>query len=113
MVPPGDFSSWSVNPFAGIIRDGVLYGRGVSDMKGAIAAFMGAVDGFLDNKQTDASISFLLTSDEEGIARYGTKVMVDWLKEQNETIDACLVGEPTNPQRIGEMIKIGRRGILD
>lgn len=113
VVPAGDHSLWSVDPFAGTVRNGYLYGRGISDMKGAIAAFVGAVENFLEKGSSKCSISLLLTSDEEGVARYGTRVMVDWLKERNETIDACLVGEPTNPHHLGEMIKIGRRGILD
>lgn len=112
VVPPGDFSKWSVNPFAGIVKNGFLYGRGVSDMKGAIAAFIGAVERYLDGHSYHPSISLLLTSGKEGVADFGTKVMVEWLKSRNESLDACLVGQPTNPHRIGEMIMIGRRGIL-
>lgn len=116
VVPTGDVDQWSVDPFAGQIKDGVLFGRGASDMKGAIAAFVAAVDSFLSAHGQPAalpgSISLLITGDEEGDALNGTKKMLEWLKAQGEQLDMCLVGEPTNPTALGEMIKIGRRGSL-
>ena len=113
VVPPGDQRSWSVSPFGGIVAAGRLYGRGAVDMKGAIAAFVAAVSRHLEEKGTpDGSISLLITGDEEGVAVNGTRKVLAWLKERGETLDACLVGEPTNPRALGDMIKIGRRGSL-
>ena len=113
VVPTGDRESWTREPFAGVVEDGVLYGRGASDMKGAIAAFVSAV-ARLDAARTGAgSISLLITGDEEGPAINGTRKVLDWLAERDETLDACLVGEPTNPEELGEMVKIGRRGSLN
>lgn len=112
VVPPGDMAAWSVPPFAPEIRDGELIGRGAEDMKGAIAAFMIAVREFIESGPKDASVSFLITQDEEGSAINGTKKMLRWLAERGEKIDACLVGEPTNPDFLGEMVKIGRRGSI-
>jgi succinyl-diaminopimelate desuccinylase len=114
VVPTGDLAGWSVDPFAAAIEDGVLYGRGASDMKGAIAAFVAAVDDYLRDGGADlgGSISLLITGDEEGDALNGTKKVLDWLAERGETLDMCLVGEPTNPEALGDMIKIGRRGSL-
>ena len=113
VVPTGDRESWTREPFAGVVEDGVLYGRGASDMKGAIAAFVAAV-ARLDAACTGAgSISLLITGDEEGPAINGTRKVLDWLAERDETLDACLVGEPTNPEELGEMVKIGRRGSLN
>ena len=116
VVPVGDLASWTVDPFGAEIHDGVLYGRGATDMKGAIAAFVGAVSRYLSENGAgsgfNGSISLLITGDEEGPAINGTTKMLDWLAERGETLDACLVGEPTNPHRLGEMIKIGRRGSL-
>ncbi|MDE0058814.1 MAG: succinyl-diaminopimelate desuccinylase [Defluviicoccus sp.] len=114
VVPVGDRGSWTVDPFAAEIHDGVLYGRGAADMKGAIAAFVGAVSRFLERRGGgfDGSISLLITGDEEGPAINGTVKLLDWIAERGERIDDCLVGEPTNPMRLGEMIKIGRRGAL-
>ena len=115
VVPVGDIKAWENDPFAALVREGRLYGRGSSDMKGAIAAFVSAVARFLDKKndQWKGSISFLITGDEEGPAVNGTIKLLEWLKTQNEEIDACLVGEPTNPKQLGDMIKIGRRGSLN
>ncbi|MBL4801670.1 MAG: succinyl-diaminopimelate desuccinylase [Emcibacter sp.] len=114
VVPVGNRDHWQNDPFAGTVKDGVLFGRGASDMKGAIAAFVAAVSEFVDQKDNfDGSISFLITGDEEGPAVNGTVKMLDWLKEQGETLDYCLVGEPTNPGQIGDMAKIGRRGSLN
>jgi succinyl-diaminopimelate desuccinylase len=112
VVPPGDLSAWRVDPFAADLIDGAIYGRGAVDMKGAIACFVAAVARFLAERAPEGSISLLITGDEEGPAINGTRKLLDWLKEQGETIDACIVGEPTNPTQIGEMIKIGRRGSL-
>lgn len=114
VVPTGELEGWTVDPFAAEVKDGVLYGRGASDMKGAIAAFAAAVDGFLGARGADfgGSISFLITGDEEGDAINGTTKMLDWLADRGETLDMCLVGEPTNPEALGDMIKIGRRGSL-
>ncbi len=114
VVPVGDRDAWSVDPFAADIRDGRLYGRGASDMKGAVAAFVTAAARVTDNGRNlpNGSISLLITGDEEGPAINGTVKVLDWLKQRDETIDVCLVGEPTNPHEVGEMIKIGRRGSL-
>jgi succinyl-diaminopimelate desuccinylase len=112
VVPSGDRDAWRVDPFAGEILDGVLYGRGAVDMKGAIACFIAASARFLDGCRAAGSISLLITGDEEGPAINGTRKVLAWLKERGEPPDACLVGEPTNPTRLGEMVKIGRRGSL-
>jgi succinyl-diaminopimelate desuccinylase len=115
VVPPGDFALWSHPPFTAEIADGVLYGRGASDMKGAIACFTAAALDYVKSRgrELDGSISLLITGDEEGPAINGTCKVLDWMKEQGERPDHCLVGEPTNAKRIGEAIKIGRRGSLN
>ena len=115
VVPPGDISVWETDPFKPVEIGGKIFGRGASDMKSAIAAYISAAVTYLKetNSKFKGSISFLLTADEEGEASDGTKKVVEWLKEKNIKIDFCLVGEPTNPQRLGEMIKIGRRGSLN
>lgn len=114
VVPIGARDGWSVDPFAAILRDGHVYGRGASDMKSGIAAFVAAVKAYLDTHGTPpGSISFLITGDEEGPAVNGTKKVLEWLAAQGEALDACLVGEPTNPSTLGEMAKIGRRGSLN
>jgi len=112
VVPPGDLKDWTVNPFKPIVKKGHLIGRGANDMKSSIAAFVAAVNNFIDNNDFNGSISLLITGDEEGIAVNGTKKVVDYLKRKKEKIDFCLVGEPTNPNKLGEMIKIGRRGSM-
>ncbi len=113
VVPPGNMTDWTVNPFKPSIKKGHLIGRGANDMKGSVAAFVSAVSVFLNkNKSFNGSISLLITGDEEGDAVNGTKKVVDYLKKRNEKINFCLVGEPTNPNKLGEMIKIGRRGSL-
>ena len=113
VVPPGNIKDWTVNPFRPSIKKGHLIGRGANDMKGSVAAFVSAVSIFLNNnKSFNGSISLLITGDEEGDAVNGTKKVVDYLKKRNEKINFCLVGEPTNPNKLGEMIKIGRRGSL-
>ena len=113
VVPPGNLNDWTVNPFRPSIRKNHLIGRGANDMKSSIAAFVSAVSFFLEkNRNFNGSISLLITGDEEGDAINGTKKVVDYLKKRKEKIDFCLVGEPTNPNKLGEMIKIGRRGSL-
>jgi succinyl-diaminopimelate desuccinylase len=113
VVPTGPVDEWSVDPFRAEIKDGVLIGRGAADMKGAIAAFASAAQKFINGGTFDGSISFLITGDEEGPAINGTKKMLDWLDETGESLDICVVGEPTNPNELGEMAKIGRRGSMN
>ena len=110
VVPVGDAAAWSVGPFAGEIAGGRLYGRGAADMKGAIAAFVAAVAEVKAKGGPKGTISLLITGDEEGPAINGTAKVLDWMEARGERPDACLVGEPTNPAALGEMIKIGRRG---
>tara|TARA_B100001093_G_scaffold340966_1_gene325745 strand:+ start:816 stop:1973 length:1158 start_codon:yes stop_codon:yes gene_type:complete len=113
VVPPGNLNDWTINPFKPSIKKGHLIGRGANDMKSSIAAFVSAVSSFLiKNSNFNGSISFLITGDEEGDAINGTKKVVNYLKKKKEKINFCLVGEPTNPNKLGEMIKIGRRGSL-
>ncbi len=113
VVPPGNYKKWSVNPFKPKVRNGRLVGRGANDMKSSIACFVSAVSCYVAKyKSINGSISLLITGDEEGKAINGTKKVVDYLKRKKEKIDFCIVGEPTNPTRLGEMIKIGRRGSL-
>jgi len=115
VVPPGEVARWRHPPFAGEIEDGVLYGRGASDMKGAIAAFAAAALDYTKSKGSDlpGSISLLITGDEEGPAINGTRKVLDWMAANNEQPDHALVGEPTNATRLGQAIKIGRRGSLN
>ena len=113
VVPVGDAEAWSVDPFAAEVKDGVLIGRGATDMKTAIACFAEAVDRVRTRDRIRGSISFLITGDEEGPAINGTVKVLEWLAEQGEELTHCLVGEPTNPTRLGEMAKIGRRGSLN
>ncbi len=113
VVPPGNINDWTINPFRPSIKKGHLIGRGANDMKSSIASFVSAVSKFLnENKNFNGSISLLITGDEEGDAVNGTKKVVEYLKKKGERINFCLVGEPTNPNKLGEMIKIGRRGSL-
>ena len=113
VVPPGNLKDWTVNPFRPSIKKGHLIGRGANDMKSSIAAFVSAISIFIkNNKKFNGSISLLITGDEEGVAINGTKKVVEYLKKRKEKIDFCIVGEPTNPNKLGEMIKIGRRGSL-
>jgi len=113
VVPAGNLEEWTVNPFKPSVKKGHLIGRGANDMKSSIAAFVSAVSNFVANKRKfNGSISLLITGDEEGVAINGTKKVVDYLKKKKEKIDFCLVGEPTNPNKLGEMIKIGRRGSM-
>ena len=113
VVPPGNINDWSVNPFRPTVKNNKLIGRGANDMKASIACFVAAVSKFkMKNKKFKGSISLLITGDEEGVAINGTKKVVKYLKRKREKINFCLVGEPTNPNKLGEMIKIGRRGSI-
>ena len=113
VVPPGNIKDWSVNPFQPKVKNSRLIGRGANDMKSSIACFISAVSQFLKkNKSFKGSISFIITGDEEAQAVNGTKKVVDYLIKKKEKIDFCIVGEPTNPTKLGQMIKIGRRGSL-
>ena len=114
VVPPGDEASWKHPPFGGDIAEGAIYGRGASDMKGSVAAFMAAASDFIDSRKPSfkGSISLLLTGDEEGAAINGTAKVLLWLKQRNLVPDHCLVGEPTSGKRLGDTIKVGRRGSL-
>jgi len=112
VVPAGD--GWQYGPFDAVIHNDTLYGRGAVDMKGAIASFIIAVKEFLEsNPKFNNKISFIITGDEEDVAINGTIKILEWLKQRHEKIDHCLVGEPTNPNSVGEMIKIGRRGSIN
>jgi len=113
VVPPGNINDWSINPFKPVVKNNKLIGRGANDMKASIACFVAAVSKFKEkNKKFKGSISLLITGDEEGIAINGTKKVVEYLKKKREKINFCLVGEPTNPNKLGEMIKVGRRGSI-
>lgn len=114
VVPTGPVASWFSPPFEPTIRDGLLYGRGAADMKTSIAAFITAIEAFLiQHPNHNGSIALLITSDEEGVAVDGTVRVVEALKARGETIDFCIVGEPTSNKLVGDMIKNGRRGSLN
>ena len=115
VVPPGDETLWTFPPFGAVIDDGRFYGRGATDMKCAIAAFAVAAARITEQRGTSlvGSVSLLITGDEEGISINGTKKALPWITEMGETLDGCIVGEPTNPHILGEMAKIGRRGSLN
>lgn len=113
VVPPGDLQSWDSDPFEPTIRDGKLYGRGVADMKGGIAAMIVAVQNFMrENPKFSGTISFLITSDEEGPGHDGTKRVLEQLKNDNITIDWCIVGEPVSQKQLADTMKLGSRGSL-
>lgn len=112
VVPVGDADAWSRAPFGGEIADGILWGRGATDMKTGVAAFVAAAIDFVSNTPPDGAIILAITGDEEGDAHHGTTALLDWMVHQGEAMSACLVGEPTCPDEMGEMMKIGRRGSM-
>ncbi|WP_210878738.1 succinyl-diaminopimelate desuccinylase [Roseovarius autotrophicus] len=112
VVPVGDEAAWSVPPFGAVARDGMLWGRGATDMKSGVAAFVAAAVDFVTMTPPDGAVILAITGDEEGDAVDGTRALLDWMAAEGERMSACLVGEPTCPARMGEMIKIGRRGSL-
>jgi len=112
VVPVGDEGAWSVPPFGAVERDGMLWGRGATDMKSGVAAFVAAAVDFVAETPPDGAVILAITGDEEGDAIDGTRALLDWMDANGERMTACLVGEPTCPSRMGEMIKIGRRGSL-
>jgi len=113
VVPTGDASAWTYPPFEARVEDGMLHGRGAADMKGSLAAMITATEAFLtDAPKLTGRIAFLITSDEEGPAHNGTVKVVEWLEQQNKKITWCLVGEPSSTERVGDVIKNGRRGSL-
>ena len=112
VVPVGDIADWSVDPFGAEIRDGILYGRGATDMKSGVAAFAAAAVDFVTETPPDGAVILAITGDEEGPGRDGTRALLDWMDENGERMDVCLVGEPTCPETLGDMIKIGRRGSM-
>ena len=112
VVPVGDTEKWTCDPFGAEVRAGFMYGRGAVDMKSAVAAFVAAAIDFVNHTPPDGSVVITVTGDEEGDAEHGTTAILDWMAENGEIIDACLVGEPTCQEYLGEMIKIGRRGSM-
>ena len=112
VVPTGEASDWAHDPFSATIADGKLFGRGSADMKSGVAAFAAAAIDFVKGTPPDGSIVMAITGDEEGVATDGTTALLDWMEAQGETIDHCIVGEPTCPNEMGEMMKIGRRGSM-
>ncbi|MFT4013138.1 MAG: succinyl-diaminopimelate desuccinylase [Paracoccus sp. (in: a-proteobacteria)] len=112
VVPPGDPASWTHPPFSGAQVDGWIWGRGATDMKSGVAAFAAAAIGFVTQTPPDGAVILTITGDEEGPGRDGTRALLDWMAATGERMDVCLVGEPSNPDRMGEMIKIGRRGSM-
>ena len=112
VVPPGDPHGWTVDPFGGEIEGGRIWGRGAADMKSGVAAFVAAAADFTESCASPAALALAITGDEEGIAQDGTLALLDWMEQRGERMDACLVGEPTCREFMGEMMKIGRRGSL-
>ena len=112
VVPVGDLEKWTFDPFGAELKDGFMYGRGAVDMKSAVAAFAAAAVDFVNETPPEGSVVITVTGDEEGDADHGTVAILDWMSEQGERIDHCLVGEPTCPEHLGEMIKVGRRGSM-
>ena len=110
VVPVGNSQSWSVDPFGAEVKNGYLFGRGATDMKSSVAAFVSAAIGFVAKNPPNGSIVITITGDEEGEAKNGTSAILDWMRQNDEKISHCLVGEPTCPEYLGEMVKIGRRG---
>ena len=112
VVPPGDAASWTHPPFSGAEIDGWIWGRGATDMKSGVAAFVAAAIDFVTETPPEGAVILTITGDEEGAGRDGTRALLDWMDQNGERMDVCLVGEPSNPDRMGEMIKIGRRGSM-
>lgn len=112
VVPPGDVASWTHPPFSGHEENGWIWGRGATDMKSGVAAFAAAAIAFTRETPPDGAIILTITGDEEGPGKDGTKALLDWMGARGEQMDVCIVGEPSNPDRMGEMIKIGRRGSM-
>lgn len=112
VVPVGDRDAWSVDPFGATIKDGFLYGRGATDMKSGVAAFAAAAIDFVQDTPPNGAVILAITGDEEGPATDGTVALLDWMKDQGERMTDCLVGEPTCPEELGDMMKIGRRGSM-
>jgi succinyl-diaminopimelate desuccinylase len=112
VVPIGDREDWTADPFGAEVRDGWLYGRGATDMKSGVAAFVAAAIDFVTNTPPEGAILITITGDEEGDANDGTTAILDWMAEAGEAMDVCLVGEPTCPDTLGDTIKIGRRGSM-
>ncbi|MEK9795076.1 MAG: M20/M25/M40 family metallo-hydrolase, partial [Hyphomicrobiales bacterium] len=113
VVPPGELNSWKYPPFSGHIEDGFIYSRGVEDMKGAvIASIIAGINYFHEKMDSNGTLSYLITGDEEGVAINGTEPLIKWVNDQGIKIDDCIVTEPTNKELIGDNIKIGRRGSL-
>ncbi|WP_372799828.1 succinyl-diaminopimelate desuccinylase [Paracoccus seriniphilus] len=110
VVPPGDPAAWTHPPFSGLVEEGVIWGRGATDMKSGVAAFAAAAVDFVTATPPDGAIILAITGDEEGPAQDGTRALLDWMAEHDERMDVCIVGEPSNPDFMGEMMKIGRRG---
>jgi succinyl-diaminopimelate desuccinylase len=113
VVPTGDLDTWDSDPFVPEIRDGMLFGRGAADMKGSLAAMLAAVEQFVDEHPDSGSIAFLITSDEEGPATDGTVRVVEALQQRQQQIDYCVIGEPSSSARLGDVIRVGRRGSLN
>jgi len=115
VVPPGNLENWNSDPFNPFLKNGYIYGRGVCDMKSAIASYIFSVLKFIkySKEKFQGKLSLIITADEEGDADFGTKKVVEWLKKNNRNLDFCIVGEPTNPNFLGEMVKIGRRGSIN
>lgn len=112
VVPVGDAAAWTADPFGAEIRDGLLIGRGATDMKSAVAAFVSAAIGFVTTTPPDGAVILTVTGDEEGDATDGTSAILDWMAAEGEAMTACILGEPTCPETFGEMMKIGRRGSM-
>ena len=110
VVPPGDLGSWTHPPFSGHVEEGIIWGRGATDMKSGVAAFVAAAIDFVAETPPDGAVILTITGDEEGSSRDGTPALLDWMDAQGEKMDVCVVGEPSNPDIMGEMMKIGRRG---
>lgn len=112
VVPLGDEAAWTVDPFGAEVKDGMMWGRGATDMKSGVAAFVAAAVDLVTQTPPDGAVIITITGDEEGVATDGTTAILDWMKAEDEKMSVCLVGEPTCPNKIGEMMKIGRRGSM-